>query len=94
MPEYDLLEMNERQAQFAEKTPAIYRETDGPIFLDWIARGSDGSLYTAPAVPGGWLQRKKYQGSEDRLVPVSPTKARTITWYLYGDLGEVKIADE
>ena len=58
-----------------------------PFYLDWIALGSDGSLYIAPAEPGGWLQRKKYQGSIDQLVPVSPTKARTIAWYLYGDLG-------
>lgn len=94
MPNSDVLERNDRQAELADKAPAVFRDTDGPFFLDWIAKGSDGKLYIAPAEPGGWLQRKVYQGSVDSLTQVSPAKGRTITWYLYGDLGDVKIADE
>jgi hypothetical protein len=94
MFDYDLFEINELHAQIEQKAPAVFRDSEGPFFLDWIALGSDGSLYIAPAEPGGWLQRKKYQGPMDQLVQVSPTKARTIAWYLYGDLGQVTIAGE
>jgi hypothetical protein len=93
MLEYDSFETSSLYVQLEQKAPAIFRITDGAFYLDWIVRGSDGSLYVAPAEPGGWLQRKKYQGSVDQLVQVSPTKARTIAWYLYGDLGQVKIAE-
>ena len=94
MFEYDLFETSALNVQLEQKAPAVFRDTEGPFYLDWIALGSDGSLYIAPAEPGGWLQRKKYQGSVDQLVPVSPTKARTVAWYLYGDLGDVKIAED
>jgi hypothetical protein len=94
MFEYDLFVASELHIQVEQKAPTVFRDTNGPFFLDWIALGSDGSLYVVPAEPGGWLTRKKYDGSIDRLVRVSPTKARTIAWYLYGDLGQVTIAEE
>lgn len=77
-----------------EPTPLVFCETEGPLVLDWIARGTDGDLYIAPAVAGGWLQRKRYDGPLDKLVPICGEKARAIAWYLYGDLGDVAIASE
>ena len=63
-----------------------------PIQLNWIAEGTDGKLYVVPAEAGGWLRRSDYRGPGDGLSPVSLEKARTIAWYVYGDVGTVTIA--
>ena len=51
-------------------------------------------LYVVPAEPGGWLRRDRYEERGEQLNPVSAQKARTITWYVYGDVGQVTIAAE
>jgi hypothetical protein len=68
-------------------TPLVYCDTDEVFVLNWVALGTDGDLYVAPAVPGGWLQRVQYTGPVEKLSSIPATKARTIAWYLYGDPG-------
>lgn len=68
------------------RRPAVYcaevaplRLADGtPLYLEWIVEGEGGVLYRVPAQPGGWLQRKPYDGQAERLRPVSAGEANVI----------------
>ncbi|MFL5734829.1 MAG: hypothetical protein ACJ78Q_16860 [Chloroflexia bacterium] len=75
-----------------QTVPKVYYKDDSPLPTNWIAEGSDGNYYVVPAEPGGWLHRDKYEPQDETLNPVSPQKARTITWYVYGDVGHITIA--
>ncbi len=72
-------------------TPHIYYMEQKPFVDTWIAEGTDGILYLVPAEPGGWLHRDTCQRCKEQLVPVSQTKAITIKWFVYGDVGVVTI---
>jgi hypothetical protein len=81
----------------AETAPKIYSVDDTHLFLNWVARGTDGSFYMVPSAPGGWKQRRAYEGRVEELKPVSPQKARAIVKFVGGDSkdwGPVTIAEE
>jgi hypothetical protein len=80
------------QTATLQPAPKVYYTDNSPLPANWIAEGSDGYLYVVPAEPGGWLRRDRYEPHDEALNPVSPQKARTITWYVYGDVGQVTIA--
>jgi hypothetical protein len=80
------------QSVMTATAPKVYYTDNSPLPTNWIAEGSDGCLYMVPAEPGGWLRRDRYDACDEELNPVSPQKARTITWYVYGDVGQVTIA--
>ena len=87
------MEPEETQASMQPHTPRrIYYSDTKPIMINWVAEGTDGELYLVPAEAGGWLRRATYEGPCEGLVAVSPQKAHTITWYVYGDVGNVTIA--
>jgi hypothetical protein len=82
-----------QEAHFgAAPAPLIFYVTDEPEVLNWIAQGTDGDLYIAPAVAGGWLQRVRYDGPMERLSLIAPAKARMIAWFLFGDTGIEEVA--
>jgi len=65
----------------------------------WIAEGTDGYLYKVPKEPGGWLvcqtiDYARYDKPAEDLRPVSAEEARSIMWFVYGDVGNIKIATE
>ncbi len=72
--------------------PLVFLDTAEPFILEWVALATDGELYTAPAVPGGWLQRSRYTGPIEALSPISIVEARTVAWFLYGDEGIDNVA--
>ncbi|HEX8219879.1 MAG TPA: hypothetical protein VF914_11810 [Chloroflexia bacterium] len=72
--------------------PRIFYADEMPFVMNWIAEGTDGNLYLVPAEPGGWLRRDGYQGPREELKPLTPPKASTIAWFVYGDVGPVTIA--
>jgi hypothetical protein len=79
-----------------ETSPKVYSVDDTHLFLNWIAEGTDGYLYTVPSAPGGWRLRHKYEGPGAELKAVSPQKARAITQFVGGtckDWGTVTIAE-
>lgn len=87
------MEPDEAQATVQVQTPRrVYYADKKPLMLNWVAEGTDGELYLVPAEAGGWLRRATYEGPCEELVAVSPQKAHAITWYVYGDVGNVTIA--
>ena len=86
------LDMEER----VETAPKVYCVDDAHLFLNWIAEGTDGYLYTVPSEPGGWSRRSAYDGHLEELKPISPQKARAIVKFVGGackDWGAVMIAE-
>jgi hypothetical protein len=59
----------------------------------WIAEGTDGLLYKVPTEPGGWMRRDIYVGECDTLKQLPAQTARPHVWLVYGDIGNVKIAE-
>jgi hypothetical protein len=81
-----------RQAKMSpEIAPKVYSIDTLPNH--WIAEGTDGVLYKVPTEPGGWMRRDKYEGQSEALKPVSPQAARPNVWFVYGDIGNVTIAE-
>ncbi|HEX2987328.1 MAG TPA: hypothetical protein VHS06_04065 [Chloroflexota bacterium] len=76
------------------KSPKVYYVHNGPLHLEWLAEGSDGRMYVFPAEPGGWLRRNPYSGPSGDLRCVSPEKAQSIAWLVYGDIDTVTIASQ
>ena len=80
----------------AETSPKVYSVDNTHLFLNWIAEGTDGTLYTVPSEPGGWRHKRIYQGDTGALKPISPEKARAIVRFVGGDSkdwGPVTIAE-
>jgi len=76
--------------------PKVYQADDAHYFLNWIAEGTDGTLYSVPSEPGGWNHRSTFNGTKDLLKPVSLQKARAIAHFVGGDRsdkGTVRIAE-
>ena len=65
--------------------PKVYQADDAHYFLNWIAEGTDGTLYNVPSEPGGWNRRSTFNGPKDLLKPVSLQKARAIAHFVGGD---------
>ena len=84
-------EMETRAKSLAETEPKLYYADHRSFLVEWIAEGTVGNLYLVPAEPGGWLRRAGYNGPRDELAAVRPEKARTIMWFVYGDVGPVTI---
>ncbi len=84
-------EIETNVATVPEIEPKLYYADKAIFLIDWIAEGTDGLLYLFPAVAGGWLRRVQYAGPCAELAPVRPEKARTIMWFVYGDVGPVTI---
>jgi len=89
-----LNEENIQTGVSTDSSPKVYYSDNSPLLVNWIAEGTDGCLYVVPAEPGGWLRRDRYDAQGEQLNQVSAQKARTITWYVYGDVGQVTIAAE
>jgi len=66
-------------------TLRIYATNTTHFFLNWVAEGSDGSLYLVPSEPGGWQRRTVYAGPREALKPVSPEKAQAIASFVGGN---------
>jgi len=77
-------------------SPKIYAVDDMPGF--WVAQGTDGSMYAVPKQPGGWMQseavRIDAEHSTEKLQPLPTEEARSVVWFVYGDVGNVVIAEE
>ncbi len=84
-------EMETSAASMADKEPKVYNVGDTTALANWIAEGTDGILYMVPAEVGDWLRRAGYKGPSEELAPVCPEKARTIVWFVYGDIGPMTI---
>lgn len=87
------LSLAEAVNEMQSVAPRVYYANHATFMADWIAEGTDGNLYTVPAEPGGWLRRTPYEGQSHALTPVCAQKASTIVWFVYGDVGRVRIAD-
>jgi hypothetical protein len=85
------VEMQMEAATVPKTEPKLYYADDGSFLVNWIAEGTDGNLYLVPAEAGGWLRRAGYEGPSEALAPVCAEKARTIIWFVYGDVGPVTI---
>ena len=81
-----------RQAQLRpEIAPKVYYVDTLPDY--WIAEGTDGILYKVPTEPGGWMRRDVYEGRYEVLRPLAPHTARPSVWFVYGDIGTIRIAE-
>jgi hypothetical protein len=74
-----------------DRYPKLYHVDHLPDYF--IAEGTDGTLYRVPTEAGGWMHRDIYDGSRDTLKRVSPDQARSSLWFVYGDIGEVTVAE-
>lgn len=68
-----------------DRTFRVYASEDTHFFLNWIAEGTDGTMYTVPSEPGGWQKRHVYSGTIDGLKAVTPEKALAIARFVGGD---------
>jgi hypothetical protein len=76
--------------------PKVYAVDDLPEF--WVAEGTDGSLYAVPKQPGGWMQNdpapcSRFRDQPEKLQPLPTDEARSVVWFVYGDVGNVVIAE-
>jgi len=76
--------------------PKVYAVDDMPEF--WVAEGTDGSLYAVPKQPGGWMQSDaapcgRLKEQPEKLQPLPTDEARSVVWFVYGDVGNVVIAE-
>ncbi len=80
----------------SQPSPKVYSSDNSPNY--WIAEATDGCLYRVPNEPGGWVQCSamscdRYVGQPHELTPLSPEEARSVMWFVYGDVGAVRIAE-
>lgn len=87
--------MSLREYTQRECAPKIFAVRGLPDY--WVAEATDGRLYMVPNKPGAWvlcdvMQGQLFDGSPEELQPVSSDEARSIMWFVYGDIGSVVIA--
>jgi len=80
----------------SERCPKIYTVNRFPNY--WVAEATDGYLYKVPNKAGAWVQRdvlhcEPFDGPEEELRPLPSDKARSIMWFVYGDIGSTVIAE-
>lgn len=64
----------------------------------WVAEATDGRLYIVPNQPGGWMrcearQCDVFNGRREDLRPLPSHEARSVVWFVYGDVGTLVIAE-
>jgi hypothetical protein len=79
-----------------QPAPKVYAVDDMPEF--WVAEGTDGSLYAVPKQPGGWMLSDPARCTDlkeqpEKLQPLPTEEARSVVWFVYGDVGNVVIAE-
>ena len=74
-----------------DRGPKLYRADNLPNYF--IAEGTDGTLYRVPREAGGWMHRDIYEGCKDALKRVLPDQARSSLWFVYGDVGDITVAE-
>jgi hypothetical protein len=87
-----ILEIDAEIDPDVDTQPKLYDVEQKSFHMTWVAEGTDGELYLVPAEAGGWLRRSAYNGPREGLAPISPERARTIMWFVYGDIGPVTIS--
>lgn len=88
--------MSIQELSRAAPSPKVYAIESAPN--SWVAEATDGCLYVVPKEPGGWIQceAKKcdlYTGETEELQPLPSHEARSVVWFVYGDVGNIVIAE-
>jgi hypothetical protein len=80
----------------ATSAPKVYVVDSIPD--SWVAEATDGCLYIVPNQPGGWMRCESrqcdvFKGRREELRPLPSQEARSVVWFVYGDVGTLVIAE-